>query len=536
MATGNSNQNVNDARQDEIEELVDQFLEEDAQSQLNARFEAENRIIDDVLNQINEIQHNEDALSVNDDNNDNNDNNNNNAEGENQQEEPPKEEPPKEEPPKEENIINNDGNHQENNIENDFVEEHPEIPNLNVTEEIRNQEQQNQEEPLKEEPKKEDELQSAIDAINSSVNLTMFMNKLNTFNSMFKTDIDANKFIDSLTGAWELLQSNNRDKRTDGYVMLGDAFRETLKNAFSVEEEQAYKEHRLPEYNEIIVSANELLRVGMFTFTDLYSNNSHKHLFKSTICGSLTAKDMAALTGKSDLWGMDQKSDKAWEIQSADAKAIANQWLESGDKPFDKLIEEMNALIELGKNGIAERNNKDIYNKLAAAEWILVNNEQMMTENPNDPLNKMPDWGNKYWKATIQARDALGIPKHISMRELIQGDYAESSKAVTNKNYNEKQIEEHVLDPEVRSMVDSMEVQASEFTIQRESIKTHHPGNEERVNNIDDPDADRIKYYVYEVDEIRLMKEAPIGKDFILEDDLNKQVSMNKDYIGDDFK
>ena len=517
MATGNSNQNVNDARQDEIEELVDQILEEDMQSQLNARFEAENQIIDDVLNQINEIQHNEDALSVNDDNNDNNDNNNNNAEGENQHEEPPKEEPPKEEPPKEEP-----------------PKEEP--PKEEPPKEEPPKEEPPKEEPPKEEPKKEDDLQSAIDAINSSVNLTMFMNKLNTFNSMFKTDIDANKFIDSLTGAWELLQSNNRDKRTDGYVMLGDAFRETLKNAFSVEEEQAYKEHRLPEYNEIIVSANELLRVGMFTFTDLYSDNSHKHLFKPTICGSLTAKDMAALTGKSDLWGMDQKSDKAWEIQSADAKAIANQWLESGDKPFDKLIEEMNALIELGKNGIAERNNKDIYNKLAAAEWILVNNEQMMTENPNDPLNKMPDWGNKYWKATIQARDALGIPKHISMRELIQGDYAESSKAVTNKNYNEKQIEEHVLDPEVRSMVDSMEVQASEFTIQRESIKTHHPSNEERVNNIDDPDADRIKYYVYEVDEIRLMKEAPIGKDFILEDDLNKQVSMNKDYIGDDFK
>lgn len=549
MVLGEKNDNIID------ETLVDIKNIEQMEQEKQREIEEDNLInemIDDILNSYNDN---------NDNNNNNNDNNDNqidnaipqvninlaqpNHEIQNENGEQRIEQENEEQ---NDNVEENNNNDLENNeINNNNVQQHPQPqpepdPEPDPEPE-KKQPEPNKEDPnKKEEPKKEQdndgakpdeekELQGAIDAINSQVNLTMFMNRLNTFNKMFKTGVDANQFIDSVTGAWELLQSEDRDTRTDGYVMLGEAFRNTLSYAFTVEEEQSYKEHRLPEYNEIITSANELLRVAMFTFTDMYSDPEKKHLFKSTICGGLTAKDMAALTAGESLWNMDQRSDKAWEYQSADAKSIAEQWLNGSDKPYEKLIEEMNVLVEMGKNSISESNRREVYNKLAAAEWMLLNNEKMMIESADDPLKKIPNWNNRYWKATVQAREALGIPKHISMRELIQGDYAASSKAITDKNYNARQIQDHVLDPEVRDMVDSMEVQQSEFTIQRESIKTNHPSNrEENENQNDEPEADRYLYYVREADEIKLMKEAPIGKEFIVDKDLEKANTINRDY------
>ena len=99
---------------------------------------------------------------------------------------------------------------------------------------------------------------------------------------------------------------------------------------------------------------------------------------------------------KDSTWSMDQKSDEAWEIQSREAKNLADKWL-SGDKPYEKMIGEMKALVEADKEGIVDR--KEILTKLTAAEWLLVSNDKMMIENPEDPLNNLPNWGNRYWKA-----------------------------------------------------------------------------------------------------------------------------------------
>lgn len=426
----------------------------------------------------------------------------------------------------------------------------------------------NQADNSEEERKKAEELKAKV--LEDSVNLTMFSDRLNTFNGMFRTNLNYNEFTSSIMNAWLFLKSDNKQVQADGKSILGDLFKKTLSDAFAVERKISYKEHRLPDYAEIIRSANELLRAAMYTQTDLYAMKNNKELFDATAFGGLSAKEMAELATGDVVWGMenmseeeklaldnkfaelsaaevaeivsgeivsgsenmskeeklalantvhawdlDQKSDAAWEIQSAEAKTIAGEWSKA-DKPYEKLIEEMKALADNGKKGIDSSNSKDIYNKLAAAEWMLMQDDKMMVDDPEDPYNPIPNWGNRYWKAIIQAREALNIPKHTSMRELIQNDYAAMSKAAYSSYYNERQINELVLDPDARSMFDSLEAQKSEFMIQREAIKNTLENKEPRPED-KDPDVSRYPYPVKEEDEYKKHRDAKKENNFIKE-------------------
>lgn len=419
------------------------------------------------------------------------------------------------------------------------------------------------EQQKKEENKEEDFLRE-------KANSTMFADRLNTFNGMFRTNLDYSDFTSSVMNAWPLMKSDNKQEQADGKSILGDMFKRTLSDAFAVERKISYKEHRLPDYAEIIRSANELLRVAMYTQTDLYTMENNQELFDATAFGGLSAKEMAELATGDVVWGMekmseeeklaldnkflklsaqevaeiitgniesgtekiskeeklalantvhawdlDQKSDAAWEIQSAEAKDIVGEWSEA-DKPYEKLIEEMKALADNGKNGMDSSNSKDIYNKLAAAEWMLMQDEKMMVDDPEDPYNPIPNWGNRYWKAIIQAREALNIPKHTSMRELIQSDYASMSKAAHSTHYNEQQINELVIDPDARGLFDSLESQKSEFKIQREAIKNTLENKEPRPED-KDPDVSRYPYPVKEEDEYKKHRDAKKENNFIKE-------------------
>ena len=353
--------------------------------------------------------------------------------------------------------------------------------------------------------------------LREEANSTMFMDKLNTFNSMFKTKIDANNFIGNVTEAWDLMKGEDESKQFQGKNMLHDMFRDAIKEAFEVEKESSYKEHRLPDFPEIIRSTNELMRVAMYAFTDLYTEEKNKELFDATAFGGLSSIELAKLaTGMTEfeetdsVWDIDQKSDQAWEIQSAEAKALAGQWLEE-EKPYEKMINEMNALSKGGKN-ISDNN--EIYNKLAAAEWMLMQDEKMMVENPEDSYNPIPNWGNRYWKAIIQARESLNIPKHTSIRELIQNDYAAMSKAAYSTHYNERQINEQVMDADARGKFDSFEAQESEFTIRREAIKNSLENKELRPEDID-PNVSRYPYPVKEENEYEKQRNAPKENNFI---------------------
>ena len=330
---------------------------------------------------------------------------------------------------------------------------------------------------------------------------------------LYKLNVDANDFVSSVSDAWTLLTRNDDQKKAEGKKILSDLFSNTLKEAFNIEKKASYDENRLPEYAEIIKSASELLRSSMFAFTDLYHNPKNASLFDLTACGGLNAKQMARLTAGESLWDMDQKSDKAWEIQSRDAKIISEKWLEES-KPYETMINEMKALAGADKKGSIDL--KEVFNKLAAAEWLLLNNEKMMIDNPEDPLNKIPNWGNRYWKALAEARESLGIPKHISMRELIQGDYAESAKAVNSIVYNETQIEENVLSKEERAVYDSIDKQKEQFATQSAAVTLTEPQNERNAGEIEMIE-DRVPYPIKELDERTIMKNQPKNYDFVVE-------------------
>jgi hypothetical protein len=355
--------------------------------------------------------------------------------------------------------------------------------------------------------------------INDSANVAIFINKLNTFNNMYKLKIDANDFAFSVTESWTKMSAADEKQKGEGKQMLQDLFKDTLKQAFDIEKDVSYDEHRLPDYNEIIKSSNELLRVAMFAFTDLYHNSKSASLFDQTAFGGVNAKDMAELTSGESLWSMDQKSDDAWDIQSKEAKEIADKWL-GERKPYETMINEMNALVEANKKGIIDR--KEILNKLAAAEWLLLNDERMMVENPEDPINPIPNWGNRYWKTLTSTREALGIDKHISMRELIQGDYAASAKAANNKSYTETQIKDYVLDPEARAVYDSMDIQKEQFATQSAAVVLSEPEKEKENDKEKTPEERlmtelRIRISIKSEDQREIMKNEPKSYNFISE-------------------
>ena len=341
-------------------------------------------------------------------------------------------------------------------------------------------------------------------------NAELFGNKLKTFNSMYGTNVNVNLFVSSVSNAWTLLNDDDAEKVNEGKKALSGLLNDTLKGAFEVEKQASYEEQRLPEYSEIIKSANELLRVSMFAFTDMYHNPDKAKLFIPTAFGGLREDELAELTKGDSLWDKDQRSNSAWKIQSKTAVDIAKKWLQE-DKPYQTMIDEMEALVAANKEKSIDE--KDIYNKLAAAEWLLLNNDKMMIEDPEDPLNKMPNWGNRYWKAITNAREKLGIPKHISMRELIQGNYAEMGKAASNLTYNKTQILEQVLDPEQRSVFDSMEKQKVEFTVQRRGLAAVNHNNEKKIQDLEITSF-RMQIYVKECDERLLMENEPKSYNF----------------------
>lgn len=355
----------------------------------------------------------------------------------------------------------------------------------------------------------------------------LFANKLATFNKMYRTMVSADKVAVTVSDAFELMKSEDEQKKAQGQEMLQGVFKDTLKKAFEAEKIVSYDERRIPDYAEIIKSTNDLMRASMFAFTDLYRNPKSEALFDATSFGGLDAAQMAELIKGESQWNMDQKSDDAWQIQSEAAKDIAAEWL-GEKKPYEKLINEMNALAVENKNGTLDR--REMYNKLAAAEWMLINNEKMMVEDPEDPINPIPNWGNRYWKAITNAREALGIDPHTSMRELIQGEFAASAKAATSVIYQKTQIAQNILDPEVRAKIDSLSDQKKTFEIQKTAANLHYPKEEQAVNEIEMTE-DRVRLYIKSEDERENMKNQTKEYNFIVEKTAELEIGKTNDNV-----
>ena len=370
-------------------------------------------------------------------------------------------------------------------------------------------------------PEVKTEVKPETKPISSEARVAVYEEKLKAYNNMYKLKVDSNDFASSIISAWELMTSGDKQKMADGQKVMNNLFKDTLKNAFDVEKDVAYNEHRLPEYAEIIKSTNELMRSAMYGFTDMYHNAKRTEMFETTAFGGLNDKDMVDLTVGQSLWSMDQKSDEAWDIQSKEAKNIAEKWMKI-DKPYEKMITEMKALVEANEKGIVSR--KEMVDKLTAAEWLLENDEKMMIDDPYDPYNKVPNWGNRYWKTLTETREALGIDKHTSMRDMIQADYAASAKAVNNRNYNLVQINYYVLDKDVRELADSRDIQMEQFATISAAVNLTKP--KEKNSLADDMISDRVQYPVKELDERDIMKNEPKNDKWILEEVAHQELTI----------
>jgi hypothetical protein len=188
------------------------------------------------------------------------------------------------------------------------------------------------------------------------------------------------------------------------------------------------------------------------------------------------------------------------------------------------MLNEVIELVNHKEQGILS--NRDAYNKLAAAEWMLINNEKMMIEDPEDPINPIPNWGNRYWKALAETREALGIPKHTSMRELIQGNYTEIARCIESKAYNARQLEERVFDPDALGVYDSYESQMVEFATQSAAHFVVEPPKKDKANeNTAEREEDYIRKRepVESENEREKMKNAPkIFSNMIVDEKTNE--------------
>ena len=333
----------------------------------------------------------------------------------------------------------------------------------------------------------------------------VFKDKIKEFNSMYKVNINADKFAADVSDAWTKMRSKDEKAQAEGKKMLGNLFKSTLKTVFDKERDASYNEHRLPEYTDIIRSSDELLKSSMYAFTDAFSSRDGAALYNSTAFGGLNEREMARLTKGESLWSMDQKSDAAWEIQCKGAKDLAAEWMKA-DKPHVKALEELDALMKAKQEGIVDR--KELLDKLTAAEWMFTNDDKLMIEDPEDPYSKIPNWGNKYWKKLTETREALGIDKHSSMRDIIQSEYAASARAVNSVAYNRQQIYDYAVDPNIRV---SMEDQLEQFAMLSAKVDLTELSRrkEENVITKEDEDLTRVRLNIPELNQREIMKNEP---------------------------
>ena len=149
-----------------------------------------------------------------------------------------------------------------------------------------------------------------------------------------------------------------------------------------------------------------------------------------------------------------------------------------------------------------------------------------MIDDPYDPYNKVPNWGNRYWKTLAATRETLGIDKYTSMRDMIQADYAASARAVNNHNYNLMQINYYVLDKDVRELADSRDVQMEQFATMSAAVTLTKPS--EKNTFADDMTADRVQYPIKELDERDIMKHEPKIYNFVGEPKTEKDLDKEK--------
>jgi hypothetical protein len=80
------------------------------------------------------------------------------------------------------------------------------------------------------------------------------------------------------------------------------------------------------------------------------------------------------------------------------------------------------------------------------------------------------------------------------VRELIQGEYAETAKAVVSAKYNETHFNDYLLAPEIRSQYDSMDIQKEQFATQIEAVVISDPNTEKTNEKTADVHKNEVRW------------------------------------------
>lgn len=334
-------------------------------------------------------------------------------------------------------------------------------------------------------------------------NTEFFKERMKTYNTMYGVSIDANDFLEKVSDAWSDMTNEDKDKAKEGEEKLRNIFLDIVSQAAKIEKQRSYEQVKPPEFDEIIKSTNNLLRAAMFAKTDLFTNKARKDMFEKTFLGGVDPAQLSEKMKRDGNWRNDQRSDAAWEKQSMEAINIAIGWSEK-ERPINEMLKALKGLEVDFEKGFF--NQREAFNTLAAAERLLMAQSDCMIEDIDNPGEKIPKWNHPDWKALVDCRDKLGIPRYASMRDLIQSEYHNMSKTMDNA-YLKEVFEKDIVSEKAREG-DSLESLKEQFTINRATLHIDEVFNEKEVMDAK-MENDKEPIIVKECDEQVIQKNMP---------------------------
>lgn len=341
--------------------------------------------------------------------------------------------------------------------------------------------------------------------------IAVYKKAVDGYNKAHGTQIDADAFASDLVEAWQKISSGSEIVKDNGLRMLRYSFEGLLKQTFEAEARESYINCKEASFANVAKETNDLMRTAMFAYTDVYTGRDNDKIYKSTVFGGMNSEQIANVAASRTAWQGDQKSDEAWEKQSAEARKIASDWKNTAD-PYATMIENLKELNDIKSfYELDDDRQRDIINKLAAAECMLMSDSSMMVDDPDNPYAKVPDWSNRNWKSLAYTREKIGVSKFTSMREIIQGAYAATKPVSSNRDIIQKETSALLFNEkgEPRAEIDSINVKTEELA--RESV---HMAESRAAADMNDrmnaeKTEERVPIYIPEADDKVINKDVP---------------------------
>lgn len=339
--------------------------------------------------------------------------------------------------------------------------------------------------------------------IDSEKNAEFFGERIKTYNTMYGLSISSGILLEDVNDAWWDMIDEDKETVKAGEEKLRNIFLGIVSQAVKIEKQRSYEQVKPPEFEEIVKSTNELLRAAMFAATDLFTNKARKDMFEKTFLGGVDPAQLSEKMKRDGNWRYDQRGDVAWEKQSMEAINIAIGWSEK-EHPINEMLKALKGLEIDFEKGLF--NQREAFNILAAAERLLMEQSDCMIEDVDNPGEKIPKWNHPDWKALVDCRDKLGIPRYASMRDLIQSEYHNMSKTMDNA-YLKEVFEKEIVSEKAREG-DSLETLKEQFTINKATMHIDDVFNEKEVMDAN-MEKDKEPIIVKECDENLIQKNMP---------------------------